>query len=217
MQIDVLMYPVNPAFDTLSGDMSLEETEKDEWYDRSGSARTKPAIERRELYHSGAVHNVGIIAMKPYAAGRLFNPGNVSSIVLTPVQCLHYALSQPGVCTVVPGCKTALEMRAALAYLNSNDEDKDYSAINTNTLWKLQGSCMYCNHCLPCPVGIDTGITTRLADTASYRTTSDVTSQYEGLIVKASECTQCGVCIDRCPFGVDVIANMSNAVSIFGK
>ena len=144
-------------------------------------------------------------------------PGNLSGVMLTPVQCLHYALSQPGVCTVVPGCKTALEMREALVYLDATDKDKDYSTINTNTLWKLQGSCMYCNHCLPCPVGIDIGTTTRLADTAGYRTSSDIVLQYEGLRVKASECTQCGVCVDRCPFGVDVIANMSNAIKIFGR
>jgi len=215
--IDVLMYPVNPAFDTLPGNMPWEVTKKDEWYKQLGGYTTKPVIERRELYHACAINNVGIIAMKPYAAGRLFKPGNVSSIVLTPVQCLHYALSQPGVCTVVPGCKTVPEMKAALAYLKGTDEEKDYSAINVNALWKLQGSCMYCNHCLPCLVGIDIGTTTRLADTAAYGKDKNVISQYEDLIVKASECTQCGACLERCPFDVDVIANMSKAVDVFGK
>ncbi|MFC1938845.1 aldo/keto reductase [Chloroflexota bacterium] len=216
-QIDVLMYPVNPAFDTLSGDMPLEETLEYSCYDQCNSAEIKPKIERRELYQACAAHDVGIIAMKPYAAGRLFNPGNTSGIVLTPVQCLHYALSQPGVCTVVPGCKNASEMRAALAYLNASYEEKDYSAINASNFWKLQGSCMYCNHCLPCPVGIDIGTTIRLADTAGYRKTSSVLKQYESLIVKASQCTQCGVCMDRCPFDVNVISNMENAANMFGK
>jgi predicted aldo/keto reductase-like oxidoreductase len=215
--IDILMYPVNPAFDTLPGDILWEDTKKDEWHNEPSNPATEPVIERRELYHACAVHNIGIIAMKPYAAGRLFRPENVSSIVLTPVQCLHYALSQPGVCTTVPGCKTVVEMKAALAYLNATEEDKDYSALNVNTLWKLQGSCMYCNHCLPCPVGIDIGTTTRLKDTATYSKDDRIISQYEGLIVKASECTQCGICMERCPFGVDVIVNMLKAINIFGK
>jgi len=215
--IEVLMYPVNPAFDTLPGDMSWIETKKDQWYQQPGTSTVKPGIERKELYHACAVHNVGIVAMKPYAAGRLFRPGNVSSIVLTPVQCLHYALSQPGVCTAVPGCKTSAEMQAAIAYLDATDEQKDYSAINANTLWQMQGSCMYCNHCLPCPVRIDIGATTRLADTAAYSKEDNITTQYEALAVKASECTHCEECMTRCPFGVDVIANMTRAVEIFGK
>ena len=117
--IDVLMYPVNPAFDTLCGDMDLEETLEDNSYYQSVNAQTKPVIERRELYHSCSVHNIGIIAMKPYAAGRFFNARNASGIVLTPVQCLHYALSQPGVCTVVPGCKNTSEMKKESTFIKA--------------------------------------------------------------------------------------------------
>jgi len=154
--------------------------------------------------------------MKPYAAGVLFRE-NPTSMVLTPVQCLNYALSQPAVCTVVPGCKNVAEMNAALAFLEATDEEKDYSAINANTMWKLKGSCMYCNHCLPCPVGIDIGITTRITDTAGYEINDNIVSEYEALSAKASACTECGVCVERCPFGVDVIANMNRAVDIFGQ
>jgi predicted aldo/keto reductase-like oxidoreductase len=215
--IDVLMYPVNPVFDTLSGSLSLEETLDEKWSDQSQKPQTKLKIERRELYQACAAYDVGIIAMKPYAAGRLFNPSNASGIVLTPVQCLHYALSQPGVCTVVPGCKDVGEMKAAIAYLDASDEERDYSLINASSFWKLQGSCMYCNHCLPCPVGIDIGTITRLADIANYKTSSIITSQYESLATLASECTQCGVCMERCPFDVDVTSNMINAAEVFGR
>lgn len=215
--VDVLMFPINPAFDTLPGDITLEAAKQDDSYNQSDIAEDKPVIERRELYHTCAIQGVGIVAMKPYAAGRLFTKGNPSSIVLTPVQCINYALSQPAVCTVVPGCKNVTEMKAALSYLDATDEEKDYSSININTLWKLRGSCMYCNHCLPCPVGIDIGITTRITDTAGYGIDANIVSQYEALTVKASDCTECGVCMERCPFGVDIIANMAQAVKIFSK
>ncbi len=75
---------------------------------------------------------------------------------------------------------------------------------------------MYCNHCLPCPVGIDIGTITRITDTAQYRIADSITSEYEALSSKASDCTECGVCIKRCPFGIDVIANMTRAVNVFG-
>ena len=76
---------------------------------------------------------------------------------------------------------------------------------------------MYCNHCLPCPVGIDIGMTMRIIDMVKYEKTNSVVSEYETLLSKASDCTECGVCVERCPFGVDIIANMIQAVDIFGK
>jgi len=44
-----------------------------------------------------------------------------------------------------------------------------------------------------------------------------VVADYELLSVKASASTECGTCMERCPFGVDVIANMNRAVEIFGE
>ena len=75
---------------------------------------------------------------------------------------------------------------------------------------------MYCNHCLPCPVGIDIGTLTKIVDTAGFAMSDAVTAAYEALPVKASACTECGSCTEQCPFGVDVIANMQRAVEIFG-
>ena len=108
-------------------------------------------------------------------------------------------------------------MKAALAFLDATDKEKDYSSIYENPVWKLRGSCMYCNHCLPCPVGIDIGMTVRIIDMVKYEKTNSVVSEYETLLSKASDCTECGVCVERCPFGVDIIANMIQAVDIFGK
>ena len=215
--IDVLMFPVNPAFDALPGDMGLGALRQDSSYKQAAIAANKSMPERTELYHTCVIEGVGIVAMKPYAGSLLFAKENPSSIVLTPVQCINYALSQPGVCTVVPGCRNVEEMKAALAFLDATDEEKDYSSINVSPLWKLKENCMYCNHCLPCPVDIDIGMTTRITDTAGYGIDDNVVSAYEALSVKASACTECGICAERCPFGVDVIANMSRAVDLFGK
>ena len=214
--LDVLMYPVNPAFDTMLGDMEVEGPFKDVLYRQSSVADTGSVSRRKALYHACSVQNVGIVAMKPYAAGVLFRD-NPSAIMLTPVQCLNYALSQPAVCTAVPGCKNVDEIGAALSFLDATDEEKDYSSINVNALRKLKGNCMYCNHCLPCPVGIDIGTTARITDTAGYGLSDNVVSVYEALPIKASACTECGVCMERCPFGVDVISKMSQAVDVFGQ
>ncbi|MGB2828329.1 MAG: aldo/keto reductase [Dehalococcoidales bacterium] len=214
--IDVLMFPINPAFDTLPEEIlpGVSLTKILDHQAPSVANEVMPA--RKALYHACAVQDVALVAMKPYAAGVLFRE-NPSSIVLTPVQCLSYALSQPAVSTVVPGCKNAAEVQAALAFLEASDEEKDFSAIHSNPMWKLKGNCMYCNHCLPCPVSIDIGTLTKIADTAGFAMSDAVTAAYEALPVKASSCTECGSCTEQCPFGVDVIANMQRAVEVFGE
>ena len=212
--IDVLMFAVNPAFDTLPGDMKLEDFRQDSSYNQLANVKDKSTPSRKDLYHACAVQGVGIVVMKPYAAGLLFKE-NPSSIVLTPVQCLNYALSQPAVCTVVPGCKNREEIKSALYFLDATDEERDFSTIDVSSAWKLKGSCVYCNHCLPCPVGIDIGMVTRIMDTATYKISDSLVAEYKALPAKASDCTECGVCLERCPFGVNIISNMNRAVDIF--
>ncbi len=215
-EIDVLMFPVNPALDTLPGDLQIEAQWNDATFGEVATEKASLASDRQGLYHASAAAGVAVVAMKPYYAGRLFVAGNPSGMVLTPVQCLAYALDRPGVTTAVPGCRTADEMRAALAYLDADDEERDYSSIHDNPVWKLRGSCTYCNHCLPCPEGIDIGNVTRLADIASYQANEAIIADYEALPVTAASCTECGICSDRCPFEVDVVANMDRAIKVFG-
>lgn len=211
--IDVLMFPVNPVFDIMPPEQGIEFMSGESEYSTIDGSKGSG---RMDLYKLCAKLGIGVVAMKPFAAGRLFTKDNPTSILLSPVQCISYALSQPGVCAVVPGCKDVTEVKAALAYLDASDEEKDYSEIVNSPVWKLRGKCMYCNHCQPCPSGLDIGTITKLLDTAGYGLTDEIVAQYHELEVKASDCIQCGDCSKRCPFGVDATANMSAALEIFG-
>ncbi|KKM80396.1 hypothetical protein LCGC14_1340270 [marine sediment metagenome] len=135
---------------------------------------------RQGLYHACAAAGMGLIAMKPYGGGALlagYGPADPAAVPFggdvalkttpTPVQCLSYALSQPGVTAVVPGVKSIEELHAALAFLDADDEARDYSPLLAHFQDALDGQCVYCNHCLPCPVGIDVGKTLRLAASAA--------------------------------------------------
>jgi uncharacterized protein len=215
--LDVLMFPVNPAFDYLPGDTVLEAHWQENSYGCNRLDSLTPSFDRMDLYNACARHGVGIVAMKPYAAGWLFWKENPSSLVLSPEQCLHYSLSQSGVCTAVPGCKTVEEMKAALGYLEASEQQKDYASAISNSRWNLKERCMYCNHCLPCPSGIDIGAVTRMYDSASTGMTELLRNQYRMLAAKASDCIACGSCSSNCPFGVDVISNMQKTVQLFEK
>jgi len=157
-------------------------------------------------------HGVGLVAMKPFGGGYILR-NRPDEEPITPLQCLHYTLSQP-VDTTVPGVRSLQQLEAALEYLQATDEEKDYTRALARAREFMQGQCTYCNHCLPCPSGIDVGRTIALVD-AIYTPKDELVPEYAVLPAPASDCTACGVCMERCPFGVDVIEKMQKAVEVF--
>lgn len=207
--IDVLMFPVNLAWDFTPG--------------------------RKEVLQACDGKRVGVVGMKIFAGGRLFQ--KKKAITVDPIQCVSYVLSQPGVATTVPGVRNGRQLRDALRFLEATDEEKDFGAIIGNFQENLRGNCVYCNHCLPCPVGIDIGRVIHMVDKTLCGMSDDPETDYQslrkrvnfyypgrirtsgahfkGLSLTASECTECAACMERCPFEVDVISKMRQAVELF--
>jgi predicted aldo/keto reductase-like oxidoreductase len=79
----------------------------------------------------------------------------------------------------------------------------------------VAGDCVYCNHCLPCPERIDIGQIIHLLEMAQQHLTVELQAGYEVLPAKASDCVEGGVCVERCPFGVEVTTKMRQAVALF--
>ena len=186
---------------------------------------------RNEMLATCAREEIGLVAMKIFAGGKLLQRNRTVNIaayqtggkslkkkispLITPVQCISYTLSQMGVCTVVPGAKNVNELNESLAYLNANDEEKDFSALMVDFKEYVTGECMYCNHCLPCPSDIDIGQTIRLFEIAQKGITNKIQIEYDTMLKKASDCIECGVCMERCPFDVDVISKMKQCSELF--
>jgi hypothetical protein len=159
-------------------------------------------------------HDVGVVAMKPYYGGALLNyDGQPTSI--TPAQCLAYTLSQP-VATAIPGVRNAEELRATLHYLEADEGERDWQAAIPLMHEGLAGHCVRCNHCLPCPVDIDIGATILFVGFAQWEgVTEGLRAWYQALPVPASSCIECGDCVERCPFGVDVVEQMRELVALY--
>lgn len=208
--LDAVMFPVNPLHDTLNSEDIFEDAS----YANVTSGRSDA---RRAFFAACQRHGTAIVVMKAYGAGRLFSDASPLGIKMTPSQCLHYALSQPSVATAAVGCQTVEEVERAMEYLTATDAQKDYSIIRESRIYKDQSAaCMYCNHCLPCPAGIDIAATTRLLD-AAYQggVNQRLTDAYQSLAVKPDACIECGGCNTRCPFGVDAQFNMQKSHSMF--
>ena len=167
----------------------------------------------RALYQACVDQGVGLVAMKPYHGGTLLSVNGRPSGI-TPAQCLGYVFSLP-VSTAVPGARNAEEMRATLHYLEATEEEKDYRPAVANIHDQLAGQCVYCNHCHPCPQGIEIGGMIWLVDQTRDSATEEQMGWYTAAPVRASACTGCGVCEERCPFEVDVVAKMQEAVALF--
>jgi len=203
---DVLMFSINAAFDALP-------SEAGSWGE-TGEKRDLN-LARRSLYQLCAHREVGLVAMKPFGGGRLLAPGD-GLTAPSPVECLSYVLSQPGVCTTVPGVKSVEELRASLHYCEATPEARDYSALVARSQSNLAKVCVYCNHCQPCPQEIDIGQAMRLLDLASLGLTEQLRRQYRTLPGGSpADCVECGACQGRCPFGFDAGACMKRAAEVF--
>jgi hypothetical protein len=205
--IDVLMYPVNPSSHLVAGN--------------------------QELYCACAEQGVALVAMKPYAGGRLFDQAaslrlhwvhsggqamTVKQVAsASAVQMLSYVLDQPGVATVVPGVKNLSELNAALAYSAATPQERDHSELLEIIRPQAEGECIYCNHCLPCPASINIGQVIHLFEQAQISDAASVRAAYASLARHASDCTVCGVCATRCPYAVEVVPTMQRVVGLFGS
>jgi predicted aldo/keto reductase-like oxidoreductase len=215
--IDVLMFSINPCYDMQPATENVEDLWADESYEHE-LQNINP--DRERLYELCEQNGVGIDVMKPYGGGDLLSDDNSPfSKALTPVQCLNYALTRPAVAAIMTGCNGIEEMKAAIAWCDATDTEKDYaSVISGMEKFTWQGHCMYCGHCAPCSVGIDVASVNKYLNLTSERKgiPETVREHYKVLEHHASECIKCGRCIKNCPFGVDIIGSMERAAKVFG-
>ncbi|WP_276948033.1 aldo/keto reductase [Acetatifactor muris] len=215
-EIEMFLFSVNPAFDMLPATENIDDYFADS-YDESLSGI---APERAQLYRLCEQNQVGITVMKGYAGGRLFNAGTSPfGAALTPVQCLHYALTRPAVASVMVGFDTVEHVDAAVAYETASMEEKDYASVLAGApRHGYYGQCTYCGHCAPCPAGIDIAMVNKLCDLALMqdKLPDTLKAHYSQLTANADACVSCHSCESRCPFGVRIAERMEKTKALFG-
>lgn len=215
--VDVLMFSINPCYDLQPASEDVEDLWAEQNYEH---ALQNIAPEREALYELCEKNGVAIDVMKVYGGGDLLSETNSPfEKAFTPVQCIEYALTRPGVAAVMIGCKNMEEIQAALDWCDAGKEEKDYASVMTGMdkfSWK--GHCMYCGHCAPCSVGIDIASVNKYYNltVAQGEIPETVREHYKVLPHHASECIGCGQCEANCPFGVQIIESMQMAAERFG-
>ncbi|MFX1573514.1 MAG: aldo/keto reductase [Promethearchaeota archaeon] len=104
------------------------------------------AMSGREEFLEECVKNkVGLVAIKPFAGGKLLQTNRTVTIAkyqsggislkkkipknITPIKCLNYTLSHTSVSTTVPGVKSIQELDEILALLKASEKEKDFSML----------------------------------------------------------------------------------------
>ncbi len=100
---------------------------------------------REEFLKACIKNKVGLVAIKPFAGGKLLQTNRTVTIAkyqtggislkkkipksISPIKCMNYTLSQTGVSTVIPGVKNNQELYEVLAFLKASEEEKDFSTL----------------------------------------------------------------------------------------
>ena len=227
--IEVLMFSVNYVYDMLPGTEDVNDLWADSVYE-GGFENMDP--ERQRLYELCESKGVGITVMKAFAGGDILDEKlSPAGAALTPAQCISYALSRPAVATVCSGARNVEQLKESIDYCNASPEERDYAEAFANfprVSWS--GHCMYCTHCDPCVSSINIADVTKFLNlviahnesngikegTEAFRVPDTEREHYRLLEHHAGECVQCGLCEARCPFGVEIRANMRHTKEIFG-
>lgn len=170
--------------------------------------------------------DTAVILMKPVADGLLWRSSEIA---------FCYAFSQP-VSVVVAGINDREMLEKDLSYAKQfipmTKEETDELYRNAPELGSYV--CRQCGKCMECPEGIPItevfryeGYFDRQMADGTVGNSSDYALKerlrfwfgnkdmakrlYAALDVKADRCTSCGICVPKCPYGIDIIRKLSIA------
>lgn len=200
-EMDLAMFSINPMYD---------------YTDESAYGKGE-AADRAALYAEFEAAGVGVSVMKAFAGGQLLDAAQSPfGVALTQTQCIQYALDRPGVLTVLPGVRNMNDLNKILTYLDASESERDYSVLGEVTVRKGEPACVYCNHCQPCPSGLQIGLINKYYD-LSRLGDEMARDHYMNLEFHAGDCIECGHCDSRCPFSVEQSARMQEIAAYFGE
>jgi len=149
-----------------------------------------------ELLPLAREHDVGFIAMKPLAGGRL---GNVTI-------AFKYLLQFPGALPLV-GIQRPEEIEEIVHLLEGPQSMSEAEQREMERIKEELGTrfCRNCDYCRPCPQGIYISAVLQVRSSLKRFPSGLV---FTGWTVKnmekVADCTECGECEEKCPYGLPI-------------
>jgi len=162
-----------------------------------------------ELLALAVKHDVGFIAMKPFAGGMIDNAK----------LAIKYLLQFPNV-VPIPGFESIIEAEEVIDIVSSSwqltsEEQKQIEHLRTETSSRF---CRRCDYCQPCTAGIS------ISNVMSYPTMvkrmprrNVVTGWIADALEKVAGCTDCGKCEERCPYKLPIREMLSENLADYRR
>lgn len=177
-----------------------------------------------------ASKGLGVIVMEPLRGGKLTNPippavqdiWNEASVKRTPAEwSLRWIWNHPEVTVVLSGMNEESHIEENLkiadkAYPDSLTEDELQLVKRVEHKYRelMKTGCTGCRYCTPCPAGVDIPSCFEIYDnfylSGNEKEAKLMYAAKPGGIIRgdvtgyASQCVQCGECVEKCPQHLDI-------------
>ncbi|AKB78777.1 Aldo/keto reductase [Methanosarcina horonobensis HB-1 = JCM 15518] len=177
-----------------------------------------------------ASKGLGVIVMEPLRGGKLTSPvppeikeiWNEAAVKRTPAEwALRWVWNHPEVTAVLSGMNEESHIEENLkiadeAYPNSLNEEELRLVKRVEQKYRdlMKTGCTGCRYCMPCPSGVDIPGCFEIYDnfylSGNEKEAKLMYAAKPGGIIRgdvpgyASQCVQCGQCIEKCPQHLDI-------------
>ena len=131
---------------------------------------------------------------------------------------LKWSLSKD-ISTVITGMHTFSTMKEDLGAAGKGTSLRDRDVLDRYATAVTHDYCRMCDRCLPCPEGVAISTVLRYAMYHKHYAQPDQATGMYGELgpqERASACTGCGKCEERCSFGLPVVAKLREAEQLMG-
>jgi uncharacterized protein len=179
---------------------------------------------------------LGVVIMGPVGGGRLGTPSEViqqmlpGKVASSAELALRFVLANPGVTCALSGMGSMamVEENARVASnsapLAAGEIERIVASLDENKkLAELY--CTGCNYCMPCPNDVNIPLNFQIMNYHKvYGLTQYAKSQYASIGTndwmkgkKAEECTECGLCEEKCPQKIEIRKQLKETSEALGK
>lgn len=146
---------------------------------------------------------------------------------MLPGRILRWLWNQPEVSVVLSGMSSSgqiienLELTDSFAEgLWTREEGETIEHVK-QVIKKLQRvNCTDCGYCMPCPEGVNIPRNFSLCNDHHMLNDPSAKARYYGLLdesERASNCVQCGICVEKCPQQIPIPEEMEHVSALFAS
>jgi len=163
-----------------------------------------------DILAAAKAKGIGTICMKPLAGG------NLDDWKLA----LKFVAASGVIDVNIPGMGNAEEVDRNAAAAEEFGPLTEEELAECRKIREELGTrfCRRCNYCLPCTAGINISGSFLMANYLKKYDLADwAKARYAAFPHGASECVDCGVCEERCPYDLPIREMLKDVVEVFGK